>query len=142
MLQINNKKWDGEILGLVDENEYNKEVKTTLSEQELNIEIENENLLKTSIKKEVKPVAKKVVPKVQMIVQKSNSTKQTYNEKIGNEYRDNNHNNGIIVRTNEDSKLVQQKLNEQKSNKMKLEKIKKEKEETLMKLAMIKNQKE
>jgi len=64
MLQINNKKWDGEILGLVDENEYNKEVKTTLSEQELNIEIENENLLKTSIKKEVKPVAKKVVPKV------------------------------------------------------------------------------
>ena len=41
MIGLNQKEWDGDILGLVDVNEYNKEVKSTLAEQELNIEIEN-----------------------------------------------------------------------------------------------------
>jgi hypothetical protein len=40
-LNTNNKEWDADILGLVDENEYNKDVKSTLAEQELNIELEN-----------------------------------------------------------------------------------------------------
>ncbi len=47
MIDISNKDgWDGDILGLVDEKEYGKDVKSSLHEQELNIEIENENLLK------------------------------------------------------------------------------------------------
>lgn len=41
MLGLNMKEWDGDVLGLVDENEYSKDVKSTLNEQELNIEIEN-----------------------------------------------------------------------------------------------------
>lgn len=41
MIGLNQKEWDGDVLGLVDETEYSKDVKSTLNEQELNIEIEN-----------------------------------------------------------------------------------------------------
>ena len=32
-LNIDNKEWDADVLGLVDENEYSKDVQSTLSEQ-------------------------------------------------------------------------------------------------------------
>lgn len=133
MIGLNVKEWDSDVLGLVDENEYSKDVKSTLQEQELNIELENKP----------HPASKSTMAQVES---KGNTTGPTLNEKLGKEYKDNNHKGKSVSRTNLDVMEMQKKLQEekrtQKENKIKLAKIQKEKEATLKKLAEIKEQKE
>lgn len=62
---VQTEDWGGNILGLVDTDEYTKEVKTSLDEQELNITYDNQNAPETNpalegmIKKKELKVVKK-----------------------------------------------------------------------------------
>ena len=133
MIGLNQKEYDTDTLKLIDVNEYNKDVQSSLEDVELNIEIPN------------KPHAASKQVMAQVAVADAKDT-ATYNEKLGTQYKDNNHKGQALVRTNLDVVEMGQMLKEQEKqleeNQKKQEKVLKAKEANLHKLAQIKKTKE
>lgn len=119
MIGLDQKEWDSDTLKLIDANEYSKDVKASLDDVELNIEIENKphpasKQVMAQIQDATKTVAKAVVKKqpAPKATEETDDT-ATFNEKLGSEYTDNNHKGETITRTNLDVLEMQKILQEQ-----------------------------
>lgn len=104
MIGLNQKEYDNDTLKLIDVNEYNKDVQSSLEDVELNIEIPNKP----------HPASKQVMAqeRTASVAVAAAKDKATYNEKLGAQYKDNTHKGQALVRTNLDVVEMGQMLKE------------------------------
>lgn len=100
MIGLNQKEYDTDTLKLIDENEYSKDVASSLDDVQLNIEIPNKP--HAASKQVMAQVAVDAAKDEKIRAAVAKEDKNTFNEKLGSQYKDNNHKGQALVRTNLD----------------------------------------